>query len=141
MGPSIRRGSNSELTIGSVVLEQTETHASQVATNPVVDVMGRAPNTEELVTGDNQALEKLLRRQLGPAVKTCYEQVLNSNPSAEGRIEVRLELFDGEVMELTMVYNEIAPQMGTCLSRAANRWSFGLAEGSVVMPYVLSHSE
>ena len=141
MGPSIRRDNDSELSIGSVLLEQTETHASRVDTSPVVNVTGRVPNTEELVKSDNQALEKLLRRQLGPAVKTCYEQVLNSNPSAGGRIEVRLELFDGEVMELTMVYNEIDPQMGACLSRAANRWSFGHAEGSVIMPYVLSPSE
>ena len=141
MGPSIRRANDSELSIGSVVLERAETHATRVGKRPVVDVQGRVPDTEEWVTSDKQALEKLLRRQLGPAVKTCYEQVLNSNPSAGGRIEVRMELFDGEVMELTMVYNEIDPQMGTCLSRAANRWSFGHATGSVVMPYVLSSSE
>jgi hypothetical protein len=141
MGPSIRRANGSELSIGPVVLERAETHATRVGTRPVVDVQGRVPDTEEWVTSDKQALEKLLRRQLGPAVKTCYEQVLNSNPSAGGRIEVRLELFDGEVMELTMVYNEIDPHMGTCLGRAANRWSFGHAEGSVLMPYVLSPSE
>lgn len=141
MGPSVKAGPNTELEFAVVDLQKGETHAAQVGKGPGAGVKGRAPNTKEVVTSDNQGLEKLLRRQLGPAVKTCYEQALNRSPSAGGRIEVRLELFDGEVMETAMAHNDIDAELGACLDRASTRWHFQDAEGTVVVPYVLSPSQ
>lgn len=139
IGLAPKQGTGAE--IGAVVLQKRDSQDTKLGAGPIVGVRGRAPNTKEVVTSDNKQLEKLLRWHLGPAVKTCYEQVLNVTPSANGRIEIRLELSDGDVVDVFMAYNDIDPEMGACLSRAGNRWQFGDAEGSVIMPYVLSPSQ
>lgn len=132
-----------ELDIGEVDIHGPEVQGTQVGTGPgtSVRVTGKRPRTDDIVAGNKNELQALLRKQLAPAVKRCYDQALNRSPSHGGRIEVRLELFDGEVMELGMAHNEIDAELGHCLDRASTRWTFKGAEGTVVVPYVLSPNQ
>lgn len=141
MGPSVKTVEEPVLVIGPVDLDPTVTKNTTVTKGPGVGVRGTPPIIKDVVTSDSKALEKLLRRQMGPAVKRCYEQALNRSPSASGRIEVRVELYDGDVMETAMAHNDIDAEMGACLSRASTRWNFKDAEGTMVVPYVLTPSQ
>lgn len=132
-----------EVDIGEVDIHGSEVRGTEVATGPgtTINVTGKRPRTEELVAGNMNELQALLRKQLGPDVKRCYDSALNRSPTHGGRIEVRLELYDGDVMELGMAHNDIDAELGLCLERASTRWNFKDAEGTVIVPYVLSPNQ
>lgn len=89
-----------------------------------------------------EAIRRVVVRNIGQ-VNRCYEQGLNLNPTAAGRVSVRFVIAGGgAVLAVGVAQNELGiPSVGDCIANAVRRWSFPVPEASgpvtVTYPFML----
>jgi hypothetical protein len=93
-----------------------------------------------------EAIRRVVVRNIGQ-VNRCYEQGLNLNPTAAGRVSVRFVIAGGgAVLAVGVAQNELGiPSVGDCIANAVRRWQFPVPEASgpvtVTYPFMLNPAD
>ncbi|MED5371579.1 MAG: AgmX/PglI C-terminal domain-containing protein [Myxococcota bacterium] len=140
-GPIIKSGGPSGPGVEGPELTHGPVHSAQVTGPPAPVVVSKRPQLDELTRGNQARIQQALRA-VGGQVQNCYVQSLNRNPGFEGRLELQLEVFDGQVMDARLLKNPADAELSACVTRRALTWSLPPdAEGTLVVPYVLTPAQ
>jgi len=79
-------------------------------------------------------MESVIRSQIFPAAKRCYQRGLEADPSQAGKIVISIKVDpSGEVSSANVVSNSgLSSSVASCITRAASNAKFGQNPGGVV---------
>jgi hypothetical protein len=87
-------------------------------------------------------MESVIRSQIFPAARKCYQRGLEQDPTQSGKLIVSIKVDpSGEVSSASVVSNSgLSPQVASCIVSAAKRATFGQNPGGVVqVPFNFVH--
>ncbi len=87
-------------------------------------------------------MESVIRSQIFPAAKRCYQRGLEADPTQSGKVVVSIKVDpSGEVSSATVVSNAgLSRQVTSCIIRASQNAKFGQNPGGVVqVPFNFVH--
>ncbi len=102
-------------------------------TSPASALRDRRPIGGPAVALGPNDIERMLAIR-GSDLRRCYERLLPQAPETQGRVNLQLDIgADGSIAAVRLLENELGDQAGSCISGAANRWSFiGVTEAVTV---------
>lgn len=123
--------------------DEVETPAGTEATVAHDEEAPESPETGETSVDGQGHLDKLVIQRIVRAhineIKVCYERLLERDPEATGRLEVRFTVDDGgDVAAATITDGNLDDlALRSCVTTAVQRWKFPKPEGGgkVVVTY------